>query len=174
MPLLHTVGALLVLAFIRHVHADMGVFGGICVPDSETVRAALYETAGFGVRFSDGRTGTIRLLCPFDNPYNSGARMGGMQLTFIDSDGMDVGGRVRAHLRRAPWGSNVAQTLGTCDSNTRNASAFPQNVHCSLSTVYKMDGRHLYWWEIVIDRSNPTVNVEFLTIRSTYPAGPPP
>jgi hypothetical protein len=39
--------------------------GGTCVPDSATVRAGLYETAGFGVRFGGNSVGKIRLMCPY-------------------------------------------------------------------------------------------------------------
>jgi hypothetical protein len=92
-----------------------------------------------------------------------------MEVSFIDSDGMNVGGRVRAHLRRSTYGSNVAVTLGTCDSNTSNTSEFPQRMFCSLSGEFKLGGGDLFWWEIIIERSNPAVNVEFLSVRSLYP-----
>jgi hypothetical protein len=41
------------------------LIGGVCVPDSTTVRAGVYKTAGFGIRFSGNAIGNVRLLCPF-------------------------------------------------------------------------------------------------------------
>ncbi len=54
------------------------VIGGACVPDSATVRAGLYETAGFGVRFGSG-TGRIRLLCPYHLTPKPLARKSGLR-----------------------------------------------------------------------------------------------
>ena len=140
--------------------------GGTCVPDSTTIRLGLYETAGFGVRFSGTHTGQIRLLCPF-GADTYGAKLGGMQMSFIDSDGMDVGGRVRAHLRRAAHGTNIAVTLTTCDSNTSNTTG-PQKMVCPLPSVFTTSVNDWYWWEIIIERSSPAVNVEFLGVSLLY------
>src|SRR5512146_1902968 len=93
--------------------------GGGCVPDSATVRAGIYETRGFGTGFSGSSTGRIRLLCPYHlHSEAPGAKIGITMLSVIDQDGMEAGARVRANLRRAALGSNVAITIGTCDSNT--------------------------------------------------------
>lgn len=156
---------LLTVALAGRAEAEP-VIGGTCVPDSATIRLGLHETAGFGVRFSGTHTGQIRLLCPFDADA-SGLRLGGMQMSFIDSDGMNVGGRVRAHLRRAAYGTNIAVTLGTCDSNTSNTTG-PQKMDCFLPSVFMISAGDLYWWEIIIERSSPAVNVEFLGVRSFY------
>ena len=87
------------------------VIGGACVPDSATIRAGLYETAGFGVRFGSG-TGRIRLLCPYHLHSDAiGSRIGITMMSFIDQDGMEVGARVRANLRFAKLGTNIAITI---------------------------------------------------------------
>ena len=90
--------------------------GGTCIPDSATIRAGNYETAGFGVRFSGNSVGHIRLLCPFGiDGY--GETIGSMEMSVIDQDGMEGGGRIRAHLRRAVKGTNVWIAIATCNSN---------------------------------------------------------
>jgi hypothetical protein len=48
------------------------VVGGACVPDSATVRAGLYETAGFGVHFGSG-TGRIPTTTAPSTGTNSSA-----------------------------------------------------------------------------------------------------
>ena len=142
------------------------VIGGACVPDSATVRAGLYETAGFGVRFGSG-TGRIRLLCPYHLHSEAiGAQIGITMMSFIDQDGMEVGARVRAVLRRAKLGTNIAITIGTCDSNTSSITG-PTNIACFMP-AYKTQINESYWWEILIDRSDPRVNVEFLMVGMRY------
>jgi hypothetical protein len=110
------------------------VIGGACVPDSATIRAGLYETAGFGVRFGSG-TGRIRLVCPYHLHSDAiGSRIGITMMSFIDQDGMEVGARVRANLRRARLGTNIAITIGTCDSNTSSITGQPTSpASCRLT-----------------------------------------
>jgi hypothetical protein len=124
---------------------------GGCVPDSATIRAGVYETRGFGVGFSGNNTGRIRLLCPYHLHSDAlGAKIGIIFLSVIDDDGMEVGARVRAHLRRASLASNVAITIGICDSNTSNFPG-PHNIGC-------------FGPSHTIERTNPRVNVEFLSV----------
>jgi len=142
------------------------VIGGACVPDSATVRAGLYETAGFGVRFGSG-TGRIRLLCPYHLHSDAiGSTIGITMMSFIDQDGMEVGARVRANLRRAKLGTNIAITIGTCDSNTSSITG-PTNIACFMPP-YTTQINESYWWEVLIDRSDPRVNVEFLMVGMRY------
>jgi hypothetical protein len=141
--------------------------GGACVPDSATVRAGVYETRGFGVGFSGNNTGRIRLLCPYHLHSDAlGAKIGLIFLSIIDDDGMEVGARVRAHLRRASLASNVAITIGTCDSNTSSFPG-PHNMAC-FGPSHRLKINESYWWEIVIERTNPRVNVEFLSVGMRY------
>jgi hypothetical protein len=141
--------------------------GGACVPDSTTVRAGVYETAGFGIRFSGNSTGRIRLFCPYHLHSSAiGAKIGLIFLSVIDDDGMEVGARVRAFLRRAGIGSNVAITIGTCDSNTSNFPG-PHNMGC-FGPSYTTKINESYWWEVLIERTNPRVNVEFLSVGMRY------
>jgi len=142
------------------------VIGGACVPDSATVRAGLYETAGFSVRFGSG-TGRIRLLCPYHLHSDAiGSTIGITMMSFIDQDGMEVGARVRANLRRAKLGTNIAITIGTCDSNTSSITG-PTNIACFMPP-YTTQINESYWWEVLIDRSDPRVNVEFLMVGMRY------
>ncbi len=159
---------LLILAIADSARAAdvTDVIGGACVPDSATVRAGLYETAGFGVRFGSG-TGRIRLLCPYHLHSDTiGKRIGITMMSFIDQDGMEVGARVRATLRRARLGTNIAITIGTCDSNTSSITG-PSNIACFMPP-YTAQINESYWWEILIDRSDPRVNVEFLMVGMRY------
>jgi hypothetical protein len=143
------------------------VIGGACVPDSATVRAGVYETAGFGVRFGGNGIGKIRLLCPYHVHSDAfGKKIGISMLSVIDQDGMEVGARVRAHLRRAALSTNVAITIGTCDSNTSNLTG-PHNIACFLPS-YTVKINESYWWEIVIERTDPRINVEFLSVGMRY------
>ena len=87
-------------------------------------------------------------------------------LSVIDQDGMEVGARVRANLHRAALGSNVAITIGTCDSNTSTLTG-PHNMACFLPS-YTAKINESYWWEIVIERTNPRLNVEFLAVGMRY------
>jgi hypothetical protein len=142
--------------------------GGTCVPDSATIRAGQYETAGFGVRFGGNNVGSIRLLCPFGlDGYD--ATIGGMEMSVIDQDGMEAGGRIRASLHRAVRGTNVSIEMGTCDSNTSNTTT-PHKIFCPL--VYKIKSNEWYWWDVRIERTTPRVNVEFLGIELLYQAEP--
>jgi hypothetical protein len=143
------------------------VIGGGCVPDSATVRAGIYETRGFGVGFSGNNTGKIRLLCPYHLHSDAlGAKIGITMLSFIDGDGMEVGARVRAHFRFAALGTNVAITIGTCDSNTSMITG-PTNIAC-FGPSHTLKINESYWWEIVIERTNPRLNVEFLMAGMRY------
>ena len=144
--------------------------GGVCVPDGATIRAGAYETRGFGVGFSGSSTGSIRLLCPFTVTTNMlGAKIGLIFMSVIDGDGMNTGARVRAFLRHAGIGTNVAVTDATCDSNTSNTTG-PQNMACFFhSEPIKINV--FYWWDILIERTDPKVNVEFLGVGIRGAAG---
>jgi hypothetical protein len=167
--------ALALCAFLR-ASGDMAqaadadatdLVGGACVPDSATVRAGVYETAGFGVRFSGNSTGRIRLLCPYHLHSSAiGRKIGLIFLSVIDDDGMEAGARVRAALRRARIGSNIAITIGTCDSNTSNFPG-PHNMGC-FGPAYAAQINESYWWDVLIERTNPRVNVEFLSVGMRY------
>lgn len=142
--------------------------GGTCVPDSATIRAGNYETAGFGVRFGGNSVGNIRLLCPYyrlDVGYD--VTIGGMGMSVIDQDGMEAGGRIRASLHRAVKGTNVWIEIGTCDSNTSSTTT-PHKIFCPLN--YTIKGNEWYWWDVKIERTTPRVNVEFLGIEMLYQA----
>jgi len=82
-------------------------------------------------------------------------------MSFIDQDGMEVGARVRANLRR-----DIAITIGTCDSNTSSITG-PINIACFMPP-HTTQINESYWWEILIDRSDPRVNVEFLMVGMRY------
>jgi hypothetical protein len=104
--------------------------GGVCVPDSATIRAGGYETRGFGVGFSGASTGSIRLLCPFTVTANMlDATIGLIFMSVIDGDGMNTGARVRVFFRHAGIGTNVAGTDATRDSNTSDTTG-PHNMAC--------------------------------------------
>jgi hypothetical protein len=87
-------------------------------------------------------------------------------LSTIDQDGMEAGARVRANLRRAALGSNAWIPIGTCDSNTSSITG-PKNMACFLP-AYTAKINESYWWEVVIERANPRVNVEFLSVGMRY------
>jgi hypothetical protein len=143
------------------------LIGGACVPDSATVRAGVYETAGFGIRFGGNGIGRLRLFCPYHLHSDAfGRRIGITMLSVIDQDGMEVGARVRANLRRAALGSNVAISIGTCDSNTSSITG-PHNMACFLPS-YTTKINESYWWEVLIERTNPRVNVELLSVGMRY------
>lgn len=142
--------------------------GGTCVPDSATIRVGNYETAGFGVRFGGNSVGQIRLLCPFGiDGY--GETIGSMEMSVIDEDGMEAGGRIRAHLRRAVKGTNVWIAIATCDSNTSDTRT-PHKVVCPVG--YKLKSEEWYWWDVEIERTTPRVNVEFLGLSLLYQTRP--
>ena len=141
--------------------------GGTCVPDSATIRAGVYETAGFGVRFSGASIGKIRLLCPLNLTSDVGP-FSGMRMSFIDADGMEAGGRIRAHLRRAAVGTNIWIAIGTCDSNTSDTTA-AHVIFCPFDH-YQSNNSEWYWWDVEIERTTPSVNVEFLGVEVRYQA----
>jgi len=91
-------------------------------------------------------------------------------MSVIDQDGMEAGGRIRAHLVRAVQGTNIAITIATCDSNTSNTRT-PHALLCPLQQGYKTKGNEWYWWDVEIERTTPRVNVEFLGISVLYLAG---
>ena len=141
--------------------------GGVCVPDSATVRAGVYETRGFGVGFSGNSTGKIRLLCPFNVTANMlGTKIGITFLNVIDDDGMQTGAHVTATFRHAALASNIAVTLGTCDSN-KSSFPGPHNVSCTFP-AFAIKINESYWWDVTIERTTPRVNVEFLSIGMRY------
>lgn len=145
------------------------VIGGACVPDSDTIRTGVHETAGFGVRFGGSAIGTIRLICTAD--LEDLNKIGGIVMNFIDEDGMGAGARVRAHLRRAAIGTNIGITVGSCDSNTSNNMG-PQVLWCKFPSKHTRVVKKYYWFEIVIERSRPTQKVEFLSVGPVHPASP--
>jgi hypothetical protein len=153
-------------AIVGKGHSAQGeLIGGTCVPDSATVRAGIYETAGFGIRFGGNGIGKIRLLCPALETLND-VEVGATALSIIDQDGMEGGARVRAHFRRAAIGTNRWIAIGTCDSNTSNDTG-PHRLLCPLPP-YKLRADEWYWWDVEIERINPQVNVEFLGVGLRY------
>lgn len=155
------------LSSARAGDGPLDQIAGACVPDSATIRAGLYETRGFGVGFSGKNTGKIRLLCPFNVTASMlGAKAGITFLNVIDDDGTAGGAHVTAAFRHAALASNVAITAGTCDSNSSSFPG-PHNVSCSFpATTIKIN--ESYWWDVSIERSDPRVNVEFLSIGMRY------
>ena len=140
------------------------------MPDSATIHAGQYETAGFGVRFGGDSVGTIRLLCPYHPLHvDFDATISGMVMSLIDQDGMEAGGRIRASLHRAVMGTNVSIEIGTCDSNTSNTTT-PHEILCPVN-AYKIRSNEWYWWDVKIERTTPRVTVEFLGIEMLYQAG---
>jgi hypothetical protein len=167
---------LLALGVGDSAHADetsVPPIGGLCVPDSATIRAGHYETAGFGVRFGGDSIGKIRLLCPL-NPILIGGNdlFGGAWMSVIDEDGTEARGRIQAHLRRAVVGTNIWIAIGRCDSAstaTNTASiGTPQRLTCTFHPSYRPKASEWYWWDVEIERTTPTVNVEFLGIEIAY------
>jgi hypothetical protein len=157
--------AFLARADLAEANDDMPLdqIGGVCVPDSATIRAGGYETRGFGVGFSGVHTGSIRLLCPITVTANMlNTKIGLIFMSVIDGDGMNTGARVRAFLRHAAIGTNIAITDATCDSNTSNTTG-PQNMACFFHPE-TIEINVFYWWDILIERTDPTVNVEFLGV----------
>lgn len=148
-----------VSAAVASDHQSAEMVGALCVPDSRTIREGNYETLGFGVHFARGRVGNIRLICPFHNGGDV-STIAAMDMSVIDSDGMGIGGRVRTHLRRARQGRNVGELLGTCNSNT-SIKTGPQYMFCNIRDI-GTTGQYSYWVEVLMDRSNPNVEVEFL------------
>jgi hypothetical protein len=96
-----------------------------------------------------------------------GTKVGITFMSVIDGDGMETGARVRASFRHAALASNVAITNGTCDSNTSSFPG-PHNVSCSFPS-YTIKINESYWWDVVIERTDPRVNVEFLSLGMRYP-----
>ena len=141
--------------------------GGVCVPDSATLRAGLYETRGFGIGFGGNNTGRIRLLCPFNVTGDMiGTKIGITFLSVIDDDGTGTGARVVATFRHAGLASNIAITNGSCDSNTSGFPG-PHNVSCRFDP-YIIKINESYWWDVLIERSDPRVNVEFRSVGMRY------
>ena len=141
------------------------VVGGLCTPDSRSIREALYATAGFGVRVSAAHLRAdhpvhVRLLCPFHRSPGV-LKNSAISMSVIDADGMGIGARVRAHLRRARVGTNAADTIGSCDSNTSNDTG-PHQLVCPFSA--SLEGGQSYWFEIEIEQNNRAVEVEFLSV----------
>ena len=150
------------------VDGPLDQIGGVCVPDSATVRAGVYETRGFGIGFSGNSTGKIRLLCPFTVAANLiGKKVGITFMSVIDGDGMETGARVRASFRHAALASNVAITNGTCNLNTSSFPG-PHNVSCTFPS-YTIKINKSYWWDVVIEKTDSRVNVEFLSLGMRYP-----
>jgi hypothetical protein len=151
----------------RAADGPLDQIGGVCVPDGVTIREGLYETRGFGIGFRGSNTGTIRLLCSFTVSGNMiGTNIGITFLSVIDGDGIAEGARVQAVFRHAALGSNIAVTNGVCDSNTSTLSG-PHNVACFFPS-YTIRINESYWWDVEIQRSDPTINVEFLGVGMRY------
>jgi hypothetical protein len=158
---------ILAIGYVDSVHADpvwAARVGGTCVPDSATIRAGHYETAGFGVRFGGASVGAIRLLCPFGlDGYD--ATIGAMLMSVIDSDGGGEDGHVRASLRRAVKGTNAWIEIGSCDSNSSTKTT-PHQIVCPVEG-HKINGNEM----VLVGRRSERVNVEFLGISLMYVSG---
>src|SRR5206468_4534245 len=76
------------------------------------------------------------------------------------------GARPRQFALRQAGNRNIAITIGTCDSNTSNITG-PTNIACFMPP-HTATINESYWWEILIDRSDPRVNVEFLMVGMRY------
>jgi hypothetical protein len=138
--------------------------GGTCVPDSDTIAGQLYHTAGFGVQFAPGKIGRIRFLCPLLGKI--GFEVSGMLLSFIDPDGIGTEAHVVASLRGAAIGSNAGITYLRCDSNDNGLNQIGPAKHLCLFDFFDPHKlRPFNWWEVIIERTNPTLNVEFLGVH---------
>jgi hypothetical protein len=170
----HAVAAALAISLVligmpavSAIDGPLDQIGGACVPDGATIRAGLYETRGFGVGFSGNSTGKIRLLCPFIVTASMiGTKVGITFLNVIDDDGMKNGARVTATFRHSGLASNVAVTNGTCDSD-QSSFPGPHNVSCTFA-AYMLKINESYWWDVSIERTDPRVNVELLSIGMRY------
>lgn len=162
-----TICASLFTASRAHAQFFAQAVGGGCVPDSATIAAHNYETAGFGVRFSSTGTGTIRLICPFAQEMGS-ATLSGIRVSYSDSDGAVGAGDVKALVVYAPEGSNISTTIGTCDS--KNDPGNNGNPHVWWCTIpnHTTAGDRLYWYVITLTRSSTSSSVEFLGANLLY------
>jgi hypothetical protein len=71
---------------------------------------------------------------------------------------------VRAHFRRAKFGTNAWIAIGEpCDSN-KSDKKVPHKLECEPPRFGASPDTEWYWWDVEIERTDPKVNVEFLGV----------
>ena len=123
-----------------------------------------------GVRFGGNSVRTVRLLCPFLDTRDLEVAFTGLGI--VDQDGTGAEARVRTLIFvSAKIGTNVSiadRGNPQFNSNTANIHRAAHQL-CQIRPHYKTRGDEWYWWDIVIERTNPQVNVEFLGVGGGLP-----
>jgi hypothetical protein len=154
---------LVVLALVMpggDAHAS-GVYGTVysltganCVPVDTDVQNGTYETAGFGVRYQLGWTGSIRLICNISETIGHWR-----QFSLSDVDAF-AGYSIVVELKSAHDYYATSTTIATCTSN------YPSGVKvrvCDFPDFTPSPLRY-YWFEVTINRPGFYTTPEFLSI----------
>lgn len=125
-----------------------------CVPDAATVQAGNMETAGHGIKFKTGASGTIRLICPINILRTAGydGTWDNLIVHYQDPDGWGSHYEVKARLREATIGSTVSSVLWGATSNDNYITVYTTMNSNIYGTRITPSNSNWYWIEIIMTR----------------------
>jgi hypothetical protein len=141
---------------MAHAERYWTSIGNGCVPTDNTLTANIMDSRGFGVGFRGTSTGTIDLFCPVTiDTTGSAPTLGGIHMSYRDSDGSGTKVHITADFRQATDGSNSSSSLCTADSNTNSATGYT-TWSCGFFPSVIPATNKSYWVEVQITRTTAT------------------
>lgn len=136
--------------------------GAGCVPIGQTTQSNTHFNTAGRTKFSAGKIGEITLTCPIS------AQLGtpnGFSLTYVDPDGVNLGARVTATLRRMDRFSGAVSSVKGIDSNLSSRTTFGSshvNIGNSGCGEYTFDHNRFYYYVAInMYRTSALQAVEF-------------
>ena len=137
-----------------------------CLPAGAPIISNRHDALAGAVRFRDGQTGNIALICPIPDDLG-GTTLRSLRLTYRDADGRQGPSKVSAVIRRIRHSDGHVATLpnGDVSSNDTNATNSGPNgwaTHQSGSPgnvlSHAIDAANFYYYvQINLQRADPAV-----------------
>ena len=150
-----------------------------CVPAGAPIPTGLYDALAGGVRFREGKTGTVSLICPIQADL-SGTHLRSLRLTYRDGDGPGPGneaGGVSAALRRVTMRDGSVETVRNGEISSNKSSALnsgptgwatDQSATSGNTLDVTLDfSKYFYYVQITLKRTDPSVAVGALGVHLT-------
>lgn len=150
-----------------------------CEPAGAPVRRDLHDSLAGKVRFREGRTGNIALICPIDGIYwfpGTGhvLPLKRLQLTYRDGDGRQGSATATAAVRRVRRSDGHVASLGSSsvssnDSNAPNSGRTGWQTHQSSDIGHLLDlGDYYYYVQINLQRTDADVPLAVMGVKLIF------
>lgn len=144
-----------------------------CEPAGAPISADLHDSLWGVVRFKEGKTGNIALICPISHELN--AQLRSLRLTYRDGDGHEGPSVVSAAVRRVRRSDGYVATLlngdvSSNDSNAPNSGPTRWATHQSGTSGRVMNHapdtlNYYYYIQINLKRTDPNVPLAVMGVH---------